>query len=550
SAAVRKLSSLCFAELVDLVPFDTIKTDTESGTELDGARREAHSFLGQLGGIRKESEEMGSLNVDLREYQRDGVSWLCFLGEFGLGAALCDDMGLGKTLQTLCAIECDRLRRAGKGSPPLPSIVVCPSILVAHWEAESKRFFPERKVCVVKAPNAGEGCPDTLFIASYDAVSKSKTVAQTRWSYCVCDEAHFMRSPHSKKTLAAKSIKAETKVALTGTPIQNDVVELWSLFDFLMPGFLGDLTEFTARYSKPIQRHRRGKHLRREERKSVDAMLSLQKKIEPFVLRRLKEDVLPDLPEKTIQDYYCEMAPLQKTLYEKTEDPAEGAAHVFSRVRKQQALCLHPVLSTDAQDAAALRSQAELDGKETNDAAYSGKMTGLRDLLQICGLGEGLSQNRFLVFAQSREALGLVEEAVLRRFFPQTVSVCLDAAPTMEARYSSVVRFNEDPSIDILLATTAVGGHGLNLTGANVVVFVEHSWNPQTDLQAMDRAHRLGQKRSVNVYRLVLRDTIEEQVMDLQHFKMRVASTVVRQQEAADPQKDISALDMLDILRK
>ncbi|MEJ1276436.1 B-TFIID TATA-box binding protein associated factor 1 [Cricetulus griseus] len=257
--------------------------------------------------------------------------------------------------------------------------------------------------------------------------------------------------------------------------VQNNVLELWSLFDFLMPGFLGTERQFAARYGKPILASRDARSSSREQEAGVLAMDALHRQVLPFLLRRMKEDVLQDLPPKIIQDYYCTLSPLQ--------------------------------------------------------------------LLLDCGLGNGstsdsgteavVAQHRVLIFCQLKSMLDIVEHDLLKPHLPSVTYLRLDGSIPPGQRHSIVSRFNNDPSIDVLLLTTHVGGLGLNLTGADTVVFVEHDWNPMRDLQAMDRAHRIGQKRVVNVYRLITRGTLEEKIMGLQKFKMNIANTVISQENSS-----------------
>eukprot|EP00917_Polyrhabdina_sp_WS-2016_P006631 GHVP01014765.1.p1 GENE.GHVP01014765.1~~GHVP01014765.1.p1 ORF type:complete len:1352 (+),score=253.61 GHVP01014765.1:68-4057(+) len=546
---IRGLASLCFAELVSLVPLNKTEPFADD-FEMQKMQEKAIDFMSQLGSGPKELEDYKVLAV-LRSYQEKGISWLCFLQKFNLNGALCDDMGLGKTIQTLCAIYLS----LSKIEKKMPSIIICPSILICHWIAEANKFFPYMSTLIIPhfSFSYKRALPN-LCVCTYETAIKSSLVQKTSWHYCVLDEAHFIKNHLAKKTIGVKKISSNHRVVLTGTPIQNDVVELWSLFDFLMPGFLGSYAEFMERYSKPIKKHRHGKYLRSEERKSIQAMVSLKKKVSPFLLRRMKENVLDDLPEKTIQDYYCEMTNIQKTIYDDLEYGSEGREG-FNTSAILQKVCIHPVASKERSHIKLLDEISTKEGKEKTDFSFSGKLTGLFDLLKMCGLEESsVSRNRFLIFSQTKEALDIVENSVITTQFPNTCYIKLDSIPVGNKRFEAVERFNQDPSVDILLTTTQAGGHGLNLTGANTVIFVEHNWNPQIDLQAMDRAHRLGQTRGVNVYRLIVRDTIEERKMNIQSFKIRVASTVVEQQVVqSTEQEDLSentTFDLLDLLKK
>lgn len=296
------------------------------------------------------------------------------------------------------------------------------------------------------------------------------------------------------------------------------------------------------------------------------AMEALHRQVLPFLLRRMKEDVLQDLPPKIIQDYYCNLSPLQVQLYEdfaksrakaSVEDSIcitstdeekpklKATGHVFQALQYLRKLCNHPSLVLTQQHPEYKRIIEQLAAQHSNlrDIQHAPKLSALKQLLLDCGLGGGggseggteavVAQHRVLIFCQLKSMLDIVEHDLLKPKLPTVTYLRLDGSVQAGLRHSIVSRFNNDPSIDVLLLTTHVGGLGLNLTGADTVVFVEHDWNPMRDLQAMDRAHRIGQKRVVNVYRLITRGTLEEKIMGLQKFKMSIANTIISQENSS-----------------
>jgi TATA-binding protein-associated factor len=394
-----------------------------------------------------------------------------------------------------------------------------------------------------------------------------------------------IKNAKTKLTKAVKAIHAQHRLILSGTPIQNNVLELWSLFDFLMPGFLGTETSFNERFSKPILSNRDGKAKTGEA--AALALEALHKQVLPFLLRRLKEDVLHDLPPKIIQDYYCELSEVQKTLYDdfsssqaKTdaEDAIQGAAkdapqqHVFQSLQYLRKLCNHPSLILKTNRDAVVAALAKMNCKisSLNNIQHAPKLLALRQLLTDCGIGgnpsvtgesgktdpaeslsepsSAFSQHRALIFCQMKQMLDIIENDLFKQYMPSVTYMRLDGGTDPNKRHAIVQTFNSDPSIDCLLLTTHVGGLGLTLTGADTVIFVEHDWNPMKDLQAMDRAHRIGQKKVVNVYRLITKGTLEEKIMGLQRFKLNIANSVVTQQNSGLASMDTDLV--LDLFRR
>ncbi|KAI8588783.1 SNF2 family N-terminal domain-containing protein [Geranomyces variabilis] len=585
---VRFVSTNVFAQLVKLVPLESGVPDPEGFDQaLVKQRQEERKFLGQLVGSEK-VEEINlpvPIKAELRGYQKDGISWLAFLNRYGLHGILCDDMGLGKTLQSICMLATDHHNRAERfartGSPDaqhVPSLIVCPPTLTGHWKHEIKTFAEFMKP-IIYAGTMSERAAIRRQLADYDVVITSYEVLRNdiaelkdvRFNYCILDEGHMIKNPKTKLTQAVKNVTAMHRLILSGTPIQNNVLELWSLFDFLMPGFLGTERQFNERFSKPIQASRDAKSSSREQEKGALAMEALHKQVLPFLLRRMKEDVLHDLPPKIIQDYYCELSDLQKSLYEDfaksqakegaeqilngddADDSAAGkkpkkSGHVFQALQYLRKLVNHPSLVINPSHPQYSKIQARLAVSKSGikDLVHAPKIQALQQLLLDCGIGAEptaggsgaggvtatAAPHRALIFVQLRPMLDIIEHDLLKKHMPSVSYLRMDGQTDPASRTDIVRKFNEDASIDVLLLTTHVGGLGLTLTGADTVIFVEHDWNPMKDLQAMDRAHRIGQKRVVNVYRLITKGTLEEKIMGLQKFKLNIASSVINQENS------------------
>lgn len=555
---IRLIATTTFATLVKLVPLEAGIPDPPGLSEelLKGRERE-RKFISQMLDPKKVEpfEIPVAIKAELRSYQQDGVNWLAFLNRYHLHGVLCDDMGLGKTLQTLCIVASDHHMRAeehattqSSDSRKLPSLIVCPPTLSGHWQQEIRTYAPFLNAVAYVGPPAERGrhrselASADVVITSYDICRNDVDIlTPINWNYCVLDEGHLIKNPKAKVSQAVKRLASNHRLILSGTPIQNNVLELWSLFDFLMPGFLGTEKMFQDRFAKPIAASRFSKSSSREQEAGALAIEALHKQVLPFLLRRLKEEVLDDLPPKILQNYYCDLSDLQKKLFEdfnKKEGKSlqekasagdkEAKQHIFQALQYMRKLCNSPalVMKEGHKQYAAIQAYLARQNSSVADPAHAPKLTALRDLLVDCGIGidssgageiptagQAVSQHRALIFCQMKEMLDMVENTVLKRMLPSVTFSRLDGSIEASKRQDIVNRFNSDPSIDCLLLTTSVGGLGLNLTGADTVIFVEHDWNPQKDLQAMDRAHRIGQKKVVNVYRLITRGTLEEKIL-------------------------------------
>ncbi|KZT70176.1 SNF2 superfamily chromatin remodeling protein [Daedalea quercina L-15889] len=601
---IRATATNTFASLVKMVPLEAGLPDPPGfSQELLQRRDEERQFLMQLldGSKVQQYDIPVKIKAELRKYQQEGVNWLAFLAKYQLHGILCDDMGLGKTLQSICILASKHYERAKKheetkspDSVHLPSLIVCPPTLTGHWYYEILKYTDNLKP-VMYTGNSRERNKLLAKLKKYDIVITSYEVVRNdisslediNWHYCILDEGHIIKNAKTKLTKAVKCIRAHHRLILSGTPIQNNVLELWSLFDFLMPGFLGSETSFNERFSKPILSNRDGKSKNGEA--AALALEALHKQVLPFLLRRLKEDVLNDLPPKIIQDYYCELSELQKYLYDDFSKSRAGAAaedvvradksqsgdqqHVFQSLQYLRKLCNHPALVLKDKQAilgALTNAGQKADSPGLSDIHHAPKLLALRQLLVDCGIGVGpgvsgeiakseladaeptssgaFSQHRVLIFCQMKQMLDIIEKDLFKPHMPSVTYMRLDGGTDANKRHAIVQTFNSDPSIDCLLLTTHVGGLGLTLTGADTVIFVEHDWNPMKDLQAMDRAHRIGQKKVVNVYRLITKGTLEEKIMGLQRFKLNIANSVVTQQNSGLTSMDTDLV--LDLFRR
>ncbi|XP_027098373.1 TATA-binding protein-associated factor BTAF1 isoform X1 [Coffea arabica] len=583
--SVRQSVTHSFAALVPLLPLARGVPLPSGLSERLSRSKEDAQFLEQLvdNSHIDDYKLSTELRVNLRRYQQEGINWLAFLKRFNLHGVLCDDMGLGKTLQASAIVASDIAEHshANKTEQLPPSVIICPSTLVAHWVYEIEKFIDTSLLTTLQYIGSAqdrislrsEFDNHNIIVTSYDVVRKDiDYLGQVFWNYCILDEGHIIKNSKSKVTATVKQLKAQHRLILSGTPIQNNVLDLWSLFDFLMPGFLGTERQFQATYGKPLLAARDPKCSSKDAEAGALAMEALHKQVMPFLLRRTKDEVLSDLPEKIIQDRYCDLSPLQLRLYERFSgshvkqeissivklnelDAGEGnpstktSSHVFQALQYLLKLCSHPLLVVGEKVPETVSTVLSdlFPGKadyisELHNLQHSPKLIALQEILEECGIGieasssEGsiaVGQHRVLIFAQHKAFLDLIERDLFHGHMKNVTYLRLDGSVEPEKRFEIVKAFNSDPTIDALLLTTHVGGLGLNLTSADTLVFMEHDWNPMRDHQAMDRAHRLGQKKVVNVHRLIMRGTLEEKVMSLQRFKVSVANAVINADNAS-----------------
>jgi superfamily II DNA or RNA helicase len=461
---------------------------------------------------------LGTLEEVLRPYQKHGVGWMRFLRENGFGGVLADEMGLGKTLQVLAHLSSPGRIPAG---PARPSLVVCPTSLVHNWAAEAARFTPGLRVLVLSGPQRhrefGKIPGHDLVLTSYALIRRdSDHYREHRFDTVVLDEAQHIKNRDTQNAKAVKSIRADHRLVLSGTPLENSVLDLWSLFDFLMPGYLGSADDFRDRYEVPITKER-----------DKASMARLGKRIRPFLLRRLKRDVVKELPAKLEQVSYCDLTPSQAEVYaqvlaatRRQVDDAVGAQGLAKSrmviltalLRLRQVCCDLRLL--EAKD-------AESPSKKSPEE--SGKFQMFGELLdEILDGG-----HRVLVFSQFTRMLGLLREELERR----EVSYCYLDGSTQD-RAGEVRKFQEDSGPPVFLISLKAGGVGLNLTGADTVVHFDPWWNPAVEDQATDRAHRIGQTRVVSSYKLITRGTVEEKILTLQQRKRDIIGATLTGEEA------------------
>ena len=440
-----------------------------------------------------------------------------FLESAGLGGLLADEMGLGKTLQTLTWLSLPRGGGNGKGAA-LPSLIVCPTSLVRNWEAEAHKFIPSMRVLVVSGPDRaavfGQMERYHLVITSYALLQRDFEDAYLgrQFDVVVLDEAQHIKNRQTKNAKAVKLLDCRRRLVLTGTPVENSVADVWSIFDFLMPGYLGDYETFRVTYEQPAADGGSA---------ASEALGRLQRKLHPFILRRLKKTVAKDLPDKIVKVSYCPiseeaqreyLALLQKTRSE-----------VGSLVREK--------------GLAASRFEILARLMKLRQIASVGKLDAF--LEQLLSAIEG--GHRILVFSQFVKQLQAIAAALQER----GISFCYLDGSTKD-RLGECNRFNRTLSIPVFLISLMAGGTGLNLTGADMVIHYDPWWNPAVEDQATDRAHRIGQKKVVYVMKMIASNTIEEKVLELQRRKQAVISATVSTTDAAVMEKltadDLDAL--------
>ena len=428
----------------------------------------------------------------LREYQERGVGWLTFLGRLGLGACLADDMGLGKTAQLIATVLADRVDG--------PTLVVCPVSVLGNWANELERFAPELTVLVHHGPDRcrDEGFADLaaahdIVLTTYALVSRDvERLSDTTFARVVLDEAQQVKNSGTRQARAVARLRAGRRIALTGTPVENRLSELWSLMHVLNPGLLGSLRSFKGRFAAPIERDH-----------DPDATALLRRITTPFLLRRLKTDrsIIDDLPDKIEQTERCVLTREQATLYQavvadllEAADGAEGIERrglVLAGITKLKQVCNHP---------------AQLLGDSSPLPHRSGKLTRVEELLdEILAAGD-----RALCFTQYTQWGELVRAHLTRRYGIEPL--WLHGGVTRRSRDKMVAQFAEPDGPPIFLLSLKAGGTGLNLTSAAHVIHLDRWWNPAVEDQATDRAYRIGQRRTVHVHKLVSAGTIEERI--------------------------------------
>jgi len=462
----------------------------------------------QSGEMKVEPPPLGDLETVLRPYQKHGVGWLHFLRQNRFGGILADEMGLGKTLQALAYLQ---TIKSGK-----PSLIICPTSLVFNWANEAARFTPNLKVLRLHGARRHESfakIPEAdLVITSYGLIRRDADQYRAfDFDTVVLDEAQHIKNRQTQNAQAVKTIPSAHRLVLTGTPLENSVLDLWSIFDFLMPGYLGSSTDFKERYEIPIARE-----------KSVEAQARLARRIRPFLLRRLKNEVAKDLPAKIEQVSYCELTGAQQSLYEQILEA--GRKEITSAVeaqglQKSRLIILNALLRL-RQICCDLRL---LKLENIDPSTASGKTDLFRELLEEVIDGG----HRVLVFSQFVTMLNLLKE----HLDAEQIDYCYLDGSTND-RGAVVEKFQKTAAIPIFLISLKAGGVGLNLTGADTVIHFDPWWNPAVEDQATDRAHRIGQTKVVTSYKLITRGTVEEKILKLQERKREIIRATLSTEEA------------------
>ncbi len=453
-----------------------------------------------------------NLKAQLRPYQEQGFQWLWFLHEIGSGGVLADDMGLGKTVQTLAlllAVKNEDSKVEGKRKP-FKALIVAPTSVVTNWLREMDKFAPSLRHALWHGAERKERKDELedadVVVTSYALLRRDEELLkEIDWRYVIVDEAQQIKNPMSATARAAKRLKADRRLALSGTPIENRLSEIWSIFDFVSPGLLGPLDKFEERYSRPIDSGDRG------------AAERLRATIHPFILRRTKAEVARDLPEKIETDQFCELTGEQAALYAAVLK--EVRAQVMGEVERQGLARSHIQILAGLTRLRQAACDPRLLGlpREFGDED-SGKLVALRELVQTCVAGG----HRVLVFSQFVSMLQLIKRAMDE---DGVAYEYLDGST--KDRQACVENFQREDGPPIFLISLKAGGSGLNLTAADTVIHFDPWWNPAVEDQATDRAHRIGQTKVVTNYRLVAKGTIEEKILELGEKKRELVGAVL-----------------------
>jgi hypothetical protein len=493
------------ANAVDLAELQAALAASEARWFRNDSLRQLGQSLRQGGGVPVAPLPAG-VRATLRPYQHEGYSWLRFLQAQRLGGILADDMGLGKTLQTLTYVQAAKEAGELAGKPVL---VVAPTSLVFNWQSEAAQFCPDLRVLPLQGADrrhrfAAMGEAD-LVISTYALLSfdKEELLRQT-FHTIILDEAQYIKNARAKSTLIATQLRADHRFCLSGTPLENHLGEIWSLFNFLMPGFLGDAAHFQKHCRLPIEKHR-----------DADAEKHLLRRVQPFMLRRTKEAVAKELPPKSEIVQYCDLSGPQRDLYEavrlrmhskvRQEIAARGLARsqiiVLDALLKLRQVSCHPPL---------------MKGEDARRIKGSAKLETLLDLLETL-IEEG---RRIVLFSQFVEMLEVIAGTLRER------GVSFVMLTGSSRNRGELVKTFQSGAAQVFLVSLKAGGVGLNLTAADTVIHYDPWWNPAAERQAADRVYRIGQDKPVFVYKLIARDTVEEKILALQQRKQELADAL------------------------
>ncbi|HEY4110378.1 DEAD/DEAH box helicase [Puia sp.] len=482
----------------------------------------------------KEWAMPAGVRAQLRDYQVAGFQWMCLLDEMGWGGCLADDMGLGKTLQTLSFLQ-----HVVERYPEETHLVVCPTSLLYNWEGELKKFVPgldyylhygaDRELDEERFRRAH------VIITSYGMVRNDiEHFSRRRFGYVILDESQAIKNPASQVRKAIQQLQARNRLALSGTPVQNNTFDLYAQMDFLNPGMLGGADFFRAEFAGPIDRNG-----------DKEAAQRLRKLIYPFILRRTKEQVARDLPDKTEMILWCQMGDEQRKIYDSHKDHyreslleriaeegmGKSSIYILEGLTKLRQICDSPALlrgpggpdgaSTEGQTLAVSEDRPTFDGKAYS-RSWPNASVKLEELVRE--VTENTGDHKCLVFSQFTSMLGLIRDALSEREIPY---LYLDGSVAAADRRESVEEFQREGSARVFLISLKAGGVGLTLTAADYVYLVDPWWNPAVEQQAIDRSHRIGQVKKVFAYRMICKDTVEEKILQLQERKRSLAADLV-----------------------
>ncbi|KTW31842.1 DNA-dependent ATPase RAD26 [Pneumocystis jirovecii RU7] len=515
----------------------------------------------------------GDVHLKLFNYQKTCIQWLWELHCQGVGGIIADEMGLGKTIQIVGFLG--GLHYSQKLSGPI--LIVCPATIMRQWVAEFHKWWPPFRVVIlhttgsalidIKHEELEKQFEDDKFLkntVSFKSkviknikkiIEKVKTLGHAliitysglrvyreylfpnKWAYCILDEGHKIRNPDSDVSFICKQIKTPHRIILSGTPIQNNLEELWSLFDFIFPGHLGTLPIFQSQFAIPINIGGYANATNIQVQTAYKCACVLRDLISPYLLRRMKADMAVDLPSKSEQVLFCKLTEFQKEAYRSFLNSKdmdlilEGKKQILYGIDILRKICNHP-------DLIYRETFLKNNDIEYGDPRKSGKMLVIKEILKLWKK----QGHRTLLFAQTKQMLDILEKFIKKM---DQFSYCrMDGGTSISSRQSLVDKFNNSNDIDIFLLTTKVGGLGINLTGANRVIIFDPDWNPSTDLQARERAWRLGQKKDVIIYRLMTSGTIEEKIYHRQIFKQFLTNKILK-----DPKQRrfFKATDLYDL---
>jgi TATA-binding protein-associated factor len=425
-----------------------------------------------------------------------------------LNGILADDVGLGKTLETLCAVAA-----AHAGVADAKTLVVCPAPVAEHWRAEAECFFP--------------GVGEIRVMSYQDVRSRIDEIEREEFVYCVLDEGHLVRNKRTAVSQAIQRLHGRYRLVLSGTPIQNGVSDLWTLMNFLMPGYLGTDEEFRATFEAKISRMFKKGASEAETEAGASALARLHQQVLPLILRRMKSDVLQELPPLVVHTLTFPMQPAQAALFGEAHVQVDGelGESAFEACAHERSLCVHPCLV-----------RPDLP----RDLESSAKLKALRELLLDLFSERNSVRNHALIFCRQRAAVAIVCNVVLRSINGLLYGMLQGGMG--DADRQQVIADFQAEKLDVLVMTEQVGGVGIDLYMANAVIFVENSWNPVDDLQAMGRAHRMRTKRQVDVWNLVTQGTIEERIFEAQRRKLQIIGSIINEDNRALDRMNLDAL--------